>query len=62
VKALAKLGYEFDRERGSHIILRQNQAPFRRMVVPNHKEIAKGTLRAIIRAAGLTVDQFKALL
>ena len=28
--------------------------------VPNHKEIAKGTLRSLIRAAGLTVDEFSA--
>jgi hypothetical protein len=29
--------------------------------VPDHKEVAKGTLRAIIREVGLTVDEFKAL-
>jgi predicted RNA binding protein YcfA (HicA-like mRNA interferase family) len=62
VKALAKAGYEQDRQRGSHIILRQAASPHRRIVVPNHKEVAKGTLRAIIRQAGLTVDEFKALL
>lgn len=54
VKALVKIGYEKDRQRGSHIILRQNSHPFRRIVVPNHKEISKGTLRAIIREPGLT--------
>jgi predicted RNA binding protein YcfA (HicA-like mRNA interferase family) len=32
------------------------------MVVPDHKELAKGTLRSIIREAGLTVDEFVALL
>jgi predicted RNA binding protein YcfA (HicA-like mRNA interferase family) len=37
-------------------------APHRRLVVPDHGEVAKGTLRAIIRQAGLTVDEFKALL
>ena len=62
VKALLKIGYEQDRQRGSHIILRQVAAPHRRLVVPNHNEVAKGTLRAIIRQAGLTVDEFKALL
>ena len=62
VKALLKVGYEQDRQRGSHIILRQVAAPHRRLVVPDHKEVAKGTLRAIIRQAGLTVDEFKALL
>ena len=62
VKALLKIGYEQDRQRGSHIILRQVAAPHRRLVVPDHSEVAKGTLRAIIRQAGLTVDEFKALL
>jgi predicted RNA binding protein YcfA (HicA-like mRNA interferase family) len=61
VKALARIGYEQDRQRGSHIILRRNSYPHRRITVPDHKEIAKGTLRAIIREAGLTVDEFKAL-
>jgi predicted RNA binding protein YcfA (HicA-like mRNA interferase family) len=62
VKALSKIGYLLDRERGSHMILRQSSSPFRRITIPDHKEIAKGTLRAIIREAGLTVDQFKELL
>lgn len=62
VKALLKIGYEQDRQRGSHIILRQIAAPHRRLVIPDHNEVAKGTLRAIIRQAGLTVDEFKALL
>lgn len=62
IKALAKIGYEFDHQRGSHIVLRQTFAPFRRVTVPNHKEIAKGTLRSIIREAGLTVDEFVDLL
>ncbi len=62
VKALRKIGYEQDRQRSSHIILRQTAYPHRRVVVPDHKEIAKGTLRAIIKQVGLTVEEFKALL
>ena len=62
VKALAKVGYEQDRQRGSHIILRRETYPHRRVVVPDYKEVAKGTLRSIIRETGLTVDEFKALL
>ena len=62
MNALATLGYEFDRQRGSHMVLRQSSAPHRRAVVPDHKEVAKGTLRSIIREAGLTVDEFRALL
>jgi len=62
VKALTRIGYQEDRQRGSHIILRQSSYPHRRITVPDHREIAKGTLRAIIREAGLTVDEFKALI
>ena len=62
VKALRKIGYEQDRQRGSHIVLRQTAEPHRRIVVPDHDEVATGTLRAIIRQVGLTVDEFRALL
>ncbi|MCW5969274.1 MAG: type II toxin-antitoxin system HicA family toxin [Blastocatellales bacterium] len=62
VKALKKIGYEHDRQRGSHIVVRQTDSPHRRLTVPDHKEVAKGTLRAIIREAGLTIDEFKSLL
>lgn len=62
VKALGKVGYLFDYQRGSHIVLRQTAHPRRRITVPDHAEIAKGTMRAIIRQAGLTVEEFVALL
>lgn len=62
IKALAKIGYAFDHQRGSHMVLRQDFEPFRRVTIPNHKEIAKGTLRKIIRETGLTVDEFVKLL
>jgi predicted RNA binding protein YcfA (HicA-like mRNA interferase family) len=62
IKALAKLGYQRDRQKGSHIVLRQNMYPYRRIVIPDHKEISKGTLRAIIRETGLTVEEFKKLI
>jgi predicted RNA binding protein YcfA (HicA-like mRNA interferase family) len=62
VKALSQIGYELDRQRGSHMILRHREPPFRRLVVPDHKEIRRGTLRAIIRQAGLTVTEFLDLL
>jgi len=62
VKALKNFGYEFDRQRGSHIVLRHTSKPHRRVTVPDHREVSKGTLRAIIREVGLTVDEFKNLL
>ena len=62
VKALRKIGYEFDHQRGSHIVLRSTTPPHRRLTVPDHDELAKGTMRSIIRQAGLSVEDFKALL
>ena len=62
VRAFEKLGYRVDRQRGSHIQLRQDEAPFRRLTVPDHREIGRGLLRALIRDAGLTVEEFVALL
>jgi predicted RNA binding protein YcfA (HicA-like mRNA interferase family) len=61
VRALGRIGYEVDRQRGSHIVLRHRNPPHRRLVVPDHREIAKGTLRKLIREAGLTVDEFSEL-
>jgi predicted RNA binding protein YcfA (HicA-like mRNA interferase family) len=61
-KALAKIGYEVDHQSGSHIVLRHREHPHRRLSVPRHNELAKGTLRAIIREAGLTVEQFLKLI
>lgn len=62
VGAFRRLGYEFDEQHGSHMILRHADPPNRRLSVPNHKELAKGTLRALIREAGLTVEEFAELL
>jgi predicted RNA binding protein YcfA (HicA-like mRNA interferase family) len=62
VRALRQAGYEVDHQTGSHLILRQVRPPHRRLTVPDHKELAKGTLRAIIREAGLTVEEFRRLL
>jgi len=60
VKAFAAVGYAVDHQTGSHIIVRHPSG--RRLSVPNHRELAKGTLRALIREAGLTKEQFADLL
>ncbi len=62
IKILSKLGYYKDHQTGSHIILRHSNPPFRRLTIPNHREIAKGTLNAIIEDAGLTRDEFLSLM
>ncbi len=61
VSALQKAGFYEKRQHGSHIILRRD-SPFAQLVVPDHKELDRGTLRAIIRQANLTVDEFNNLL
>lgn len=60
-RALEKAGYYFKRQEGSHIILRRDD-PFGQIVVPDHKHLDRGTLRAILRQAGLSVDDFIELL
>ncbi|ACL16446.1 type II toxin-antitoxin system HicA family toxin [Methanosphaerula palustris] len=60
IKALVKLGYTINDQKGSHIHLRH---PVRRpLTVPNHPEIARGTLRIIIMDADLTIEKFLELL
>jgi predicted RNA binding protein YcfA (HicA-like mRNA interferase family) len=61
IRALAKLGFYFVRQRGSHVFLRRDN-PLTQLVVPESDSLPKGTLRAIIRQAGLTVDDFVRLL
>jgi predicted RNA binding protein YcfA (HicA-like mRNA interferase family) len=62
VKAFARIGYVQDHQKGSHIILRHQDPPHRRLTVPDHRELAKGTLRSLIREAGVTVEEFQKLL
>ncbi|MEH2199541.1 type II toxin-antitoxin system HicA family toxin [Nostoc sp.] len=61
VRAIEKVGFYEKRRESSHIILRRDE-PFSQVVVPDHQELAKGTLRAIIRDADLSVEEFIALL
>ncbi len=60
VTAFARLGYVIDHQTSSHIILRHPNR--RRLTVPDHREIARGTLRSLIREAGITKEQFVELL
>ncbi len=61
VKALEKVGFKFARQRGSHMILYRDE-PSAQVVVPAHREIDRGTLRAILRQASLTPEEFADLL
>ena len=57
VRIFEKLGWEFSRQSSSHIVLTKD-GEMASLSVPNHKEVAKGTLRSLIRAANLTIDEF----
>jgi predicted RNA binding protein YcfA (HicA-like mRNA interferase family) len=47
---------------GSHVkFLHQTSQGSRAVIVPRHREIAVGTLRSIVRQAGLTIPEFEAL-
>ena len=59
VRVFERFCWHIARQRGSHIILVKPDH-IATLSVPDHKEIAKGTLRSLIRAAGLTVDAFAA--
>lgn len=63
VRLLKKAGYRPIRQRGSHMVAQKIDGGMTKtVVVPMHNELAKGTLRAIIRQAGLTVDEFAGLM
>jgi predicted RNA binding protein YcfA (HicA-like mRNA interferase family) len=61
VQALHRAGFSVIRQASSHIVVRRPD-PFAQLVVPDHRELDRGTLRAIIRQTGMTVEQFVALL
>jgi len=58
VRIFEKLGWKVARQKGSHIIMIKDEGIVT-LSVPNHKEIAKGTLRSLIRSAGLAVSEFE---
>ena len=57
VRVFASFGWQVARQRASHIVL-VKEGDTATLSVPDHPEVARGTLRALIRAAGLTVSQF----
>ncbi|MDZ8104362.1 MAG: type II toxin-antitoxin system HicA family toxin [Nostoc sp. DedQUE12a] len=57
IKIFEKLGWEVARQRGSHIILTKEGHPAT-LSVPNHNEVARGTLRSLISKAGITIEGF----
>jgi predicted RNA binding protein YcfA (HicA-like mRNA interferase family) len=61
VKAFERAGWHRDRQRGSHVVLLK-PGQIASLSVPQHKQLAPGTLRSLIRAAGMTLEEFAGLL
>lgn len=61
VRALQKLGFILRRQKGSHMILRRDE-PFCQLAVPKHKVLDRGTLRGIIKQAGISVEELAEVL
>ena len=62
VRALERAGWEVARQKGSHVSLKKEGVAFLVTVPMHRREVPRGTLRAIIEDAGLTIDEFLTLL
>ena len=59
VKALQRLGFFVDRQRGSHVVMKKVTTEGERgCVIPMHKEVAPGTLRSALKMAGVSPEEF----
>lgn len=61
VRIFESLGWQVARQSGSHIIMIK-EGEIVTLSIPDHREVAKGTLRSLIRAAGLTIAEFVAVM
>ena len=61
VRVLESIGFSQVHRKGSHMVMRRD-SPYARTTVPDHKELNTGTLRNIIRQAGLDVPTFVRLM
>ena len=61
VKALRRIGFIIDHQRGSHIFMHNLEKNIS-VIVPLHKELKKGTLNSIIKKVCITIDKLKELI
>ncbi len=61
-KILERKGFVFVRQKGSHMMLRRTSPPYVTITVPDHRELARGTLHAVLRDADLTAEELLTLL
>jgi predicted RNA binding protein YcfA (HicA-like mRNA interferase family) len=57
VRVFEKLGWQIARQRGSHIIMVKD-GEIATLSIPDHREVARGTLRSLIRSSGISVETF----
>ncbi|HEX7320399.1 MAG TPA: type II toxin-antitoxin system HicA family toxin [bacterium] len=57
VRTFRKFGWEVARQKGSHIIMTK-EGHVATLSIPNHPEVARGTLRSLITKSGITVEEF----
>jgi predicted RNA binding protein YcfA (HicA-like mRNA interferase family) len=63
IKALTKAGFQVVGRKGSHVRLKKKTVhSVNIVIVPDHPEIKKGTLKSILRQAGLSVEDLERLL
>ena len=61
VKALRRIGFVVDHQRGSHIFMHNLEKNIS-VIVPLHKELKKGTLNSILKKVSLTIEELKELI
>jgi len=61
VRAFSKAGWQIVGQVGSHVVLSKPDVRAN-LSIPQHRELSIGTLRALVRAAEMSVDQFLELL
>jgi predicted RNA binding protein YcfA (HicA-like mRNA interferase family) len=61
VRALRRIGFVVDHQRGSHIFLHNINRNIS-VIMPQHKEVKKGTLNNILKKVGITINELKELI
>ncbi|PWR69575.1 type II toxin-antitoxin system HicA family toxin [Methanospirillum stamsii] len=61
INAMIRLGYCIDHQKGSHVVLKKNDGQ-RTIVIPDHSELDRGTLKAILKQSGIDIEELLSVL
>ena len=61
INAMFRLGYFIDHQKGSHVVLKRNDGQ-RTVVIPDHNELDRGTLKAILKQSGIEIEELLSVL